>query len=381
MPSIIDIARESFSDAASAPVRSWSTIVTLAFMFAAITCVGSLAINAGLASSNARRTIYDRLEVAVAPSELAQTSFSRDLQRYWSEIAAVQSVGRIVPEVVVPMQLELNPLQTAAPTFVESYDQSQWASAHCAADGILLGAEFAAIHKPDRHGYVTVYGNQLPVCGVRDRRYDVSDLRASVGPAMALRLLRQVVPANAPALPGAGTFNVFSIELSGEKGIADMVALTGRERNLLFADPRPQVRMSESAAGLLRSIAAGVAVMVGLCCFVITFNSATSSVMERRPELGIRRAVGARRRDVLAALVVECNVLCFAACVGGVAIVLAATALLEAVLSRVGAGGFFVVRWPALVAGAGGLFAVLDCAVILPAIKASRMTVIDALRR
>jgi putative ABC transport system permease protein len=100
------------------------------------------------------------------------------------------------------------------------------------------------------------------------------------------------------------------------------------------------------------------------------------SVTERTREIGLRRAIGARRRDILAQFLTEAVLLCIAAGIAGIALGMA--------------GAYFVAKvsgWPLIVAPrtiALALAAAAGTGIVfgyLPAHRAAVLNPIDALRR
>ncbi|MFZ5596550.1 MAG: ABC transporter permease [Bacillota bacterium] len=124
---------------------------------------------------------------------------------------------------------------------------------------------------------------------------------------------------------------------------------------------------------LIISAIAGISLLVG---GIGVMNIMLVSVTERTREIGLRMALGARRKDILIQFLIEAIVLCL---LGG------------AIGMTLGIGGAFLIaklaKWPPLVsvwtALAAFAFSVAIGVVfgILPANKASRMDPIEALRR
>jgi putative ABC transport system permease protein len=118
---------------------------------------------------------------------------------------------------------------------------------------------------------------------------------------------------------------------------------------------------------------AGISLFVG---GIGVMNIMLVSVTERVREIGVRMAVGARRKDILSQFLIESVVLCL---IGG------------AIGMMLGIGGAFLVaklaKWPPLVAPSTVIIAVLFSALVgvlsglWPANKAAQLDPIEALRR
>jgi len=117
---------------------------------------------------------------------------------------------------------------------------------------------------------------------------------------------------------------------------------------------------------------AGISLVVG---GVGIMNIMLASVIERTPEIGIRRALGARRRDITKQFLIESMVL---SSVGGVLGILLGVSLAVAVNQFSGiqtvVGGFSILIALGTSASVGVLFG------IYPARRAARMSPIEALR-
>jgi putative ABC transport system permease protein len=104
-------------------------------------------------------------------------------------------------------------------------------------------------------------------------------------------------------------------------------------------------------------------------------NVMVVSVLERRPEIGLRRAIGARRRHIAAQFLVESLLLSSLGGVAGAALGAAVTAGYAA-----SQGWVLVVPAAALAGGAGAALLVGAVAGLYPALRAARLSPTDALR-
>lgn len=137
-----------------------------------------------------------------------------------------------------------------------------------------------------------------------------------------------------------------------------------------------QMEVAKRITGIMTLVVGAVA---GISLFVGgigVMNIMLVSVTERVREIGVRMAVGARRKDILAQFLIESVVLCL---IGG------------AIGMMLGIGGAFLVakiaNWPPLVAPSTVIIAVLFSAFVgvlsglWPANKAAQLDPIEALRR
>ena len=151
--------------------------------------------------------------------------------------------------------------------------------------------------------------------------------------------------------------------------------LPGRDDNFFVRDLAELVRARSSTTqtlGLLLGATAAISLIVG---GIGIMNIMLVSVTERTREIGLRMAVGGRRRDILAQFLVEAVVLCLIGGLIGVAIGILATIA----IANIG-------EWPVLIApeivglalAASALTGILFG--FVPARRAAHLNPIDALR-
>jgi putative ABC transport system permease protein len=116
----------------------------------------------------------------------------------------------------------------------------------------------------------------------------------------------------------------------------------------------------------------GIALVVG---GMVIMNIMLMSVVERTREIGMRKAVGARRRDILLQILVESSVLSFSGAAIGIGLGLLMAEVVEAVSPMPAAVGL---HWLAIAAGMGILVGVL--AGLYPASRAAKLDPVVALR-
>ena len=116
----------------------------------------------------------------------------------------------------------------------------------------------------------------------------------------------------------------------------------------------------------------GIALVVG---GMVIMNIMLMSVVERTREIGMRKAVGARRRDILLQILVESSALSFVGATIGIGLGISLAKVVEAVSPMPAAVGW---HWLAIAAGMGIVVGVL--AGLYPASRAAKLDPVVALR-
>ena len=167
------------------------------------------------------------------------------------------------------------------------------------------------------------------------------------------------------------------------KAIPEITALL-RERHQLaaglpddfsIATPTEITQVAEKALGtfnILLVLIAGIALIAG---GVVVANIMLISVNERRREIGLRKAVGARSRDIMTQFLLEATFVTLAGGIAGVVIGIAGAQLLGA-MTKVPVA----ISWESIVLGLVFSTLVGVVAGLQPARRASRLQPIEALR-
>jgi len=133
-----------------------------------------------------------------------------------------------------------------------------------------------------------------------------------------------------------------------------------------------QSRRTQRLFNLVMGAIAGISLLVG---GIGIMNIMLATVLERTREIGVRRAVGARERDIRFQFIVEAFAISL---LGGVAGVVMGLALARGVAAW--AGWDTVVTLPSIVLATGVATAVGLASGIYPAVRAARLDPIEALR-
>ena len=133
--------------------------------------------------------------------------------------------------------------------------------------------------------------------------------------------------------------------------------------------------MINNIIGMLTSVIGGIAAISLLVGGIGIMNIMLVSVTERTKEIGIRKAVGARKRDIFAQFLVESVVVSFLGGIGGIILGLGGTFLIMYIIKL----GMVVVVW-ALTLACSVSIAIGVISGVYPAMRAVNLDPIDALR-
>ncbi|MEK7376200.1 MAG: FtsX-like permease family protein, partial [Candidatus Margulisiibacteriota bacterium] len=133
--------------------------------------------------------------------------------------------------------------------------------------------------------------------------------------------------------------------------------------------------MINNIIGVLTSVIGGIAAISLLVGGIGIMNIMLVSVTERTKEIGIRKAVGARKRDIFAQFLVESVVVSFLGGIGGIILGLGGTFLIMYIIKL----GMVVVVW-ALTLACSVSIAIGVISGVYPAMRAVNLDPIEALR-
>jgi putative ABC transport system permease protein len=173
--------------------------------------------------------------------------------------------------------------------------------------------------------------------------------------------------------------SVVRVQRGHAEAVADAIPLQlapDRPERLLVNVGRPPTDLANAVSGDVRNLAYIVAALSMTLGLLAIGNATMRTVFERMPEIGLRRSLGARSRQILWLLVTEAAL---AGMAGGVLGVLAATLVSLAVEVR--SGWPVTLSWPSIALGVALAIVAGAVAGVLPGRRATRISPSEALRR
>jgi macrolide transport system ATP-binding/permease protein len=414
-----DSLKVGLGSAGRRPLRTALTTTGVAIGIAAMSLIVALA--GGLQSAlTAPALVKSQLhQVAVYPSTdanagafdqgtLATLGGQQHVRAAWGQIAmsgTFDAQPAIRPAPQVGALVSMPPRNQASPGM--ALTAGRLPASDSAPEVLLTDSEAAALGFPNpasslgktvkfnaQYGVLALPGSarnpavrrlpvQLTVVGVVSTQYMPAGTPGALVPyALADSYWNQLAQANRWKGGEFSSITLLADSGSAVNGLRDRIASLGFQAQT-FGD---QFRGFEDLLGRLRLALLGLAIVALLLACLGIANTMYTAVLERTKEIGVLKALGARRRDVLLLFVAEAAVIGLA---GGLIGTLAAVGLarvgntaVDRLTQGVTAGGLDVFRPDAWVVVTALVLAVLLSTVsgLLPAVRAGLQDPVKALR-
>ncbi|MFO7895563.1 MAG: ABC transporter permease [Candidatus Cloacimonadales bacterium] len=331
-------------------------------------------------SNDNDKRFFDLKEFNQISSLIPEAKYISPEMRRYVNFSYQQKSGRYSIYGTTPDFTGIEEWQVAEGRFINNFDLKQ------NIDVIVLGSQI----KEDLFGsrnaigeLVTVYNRRMRVIGLMEHRF----MKGNMMQDNALSYLnrRAFIPLSTMINKGAGDDRIFTINIKAEDAAAAPALgekLEDIVLNMRFGKPVFQVRTAaEEAAEMKKStgvfqlvftLISAISLFVGA---IVISNIMLATIKERTREIGIRIAIGARRRDVFFQFLVQTVLV---AVIGGILGVVTGVSLLN-LFSGFLDMELFATTATIIMALLSSAFVGLLAGVI-PAIIASRLDPIKALR-
>jgi putative ABC transport system permease protein len=386
-------------------VRSTLTILGIAIGVAALVLLGALSEKMGRLVAGGRDFATGQITVSGAGTG-ALTGMTRGGLLSGEQLEAVRAVpgvDAVAPIVMFPLSDTPASLPFTMSPLVFGVDLDALVRNHAnrhvpppavhagrlvpapGSDEIVLGSEVARLYGATVGTTLTIRGRAFHVIGVLDPTLTGPDSLVFMPFETAERLLVDSEPLlrhlllvpGARVLPIATAAAVFWATGADPSAVAARIAAT--VPGLTVLSPAEAARQVDRALAVLDGLIVGSAVVALLVASLAVANTMFTAVVERRREIGIKRAVGATRRQVIHQLLAEAVVLGVAGSLLGLAGGAAGVLGLNSLTAHLGATAFLITT--RLVVAAATLPAALAAlAGLWPAWRAARLPPSDAIR-
>ena len=250
---------------------------------------------------------------------------------------------------------------------------------------VVVGSQVAHAYALSVGSTLTIRDHPFTVVGVLETTFTGPDSFVFMAFPQATQLLIDTEPLvrRMVNVPGSSVLPIATAAAVFWQPGEDPEALAARIRaevpDVSLISPAEVQAQLDRSLFFLNAVILGsglVALLVGALAVASTMFTA---VVERRREIGLRRVVGATRRQVLAQLVLEAALLGVAGAVLGIACGTLAVSILNGVTERLGAP-VFLVTVRLLVAAVVAPIALAMLAGLWPAWRATRLAPTEALR-
>ncbi len=384
------------------PVRSALTAAGIAIGVAALVLLGALAEKLGLLVEGGRDFATGQITVSGAGTG-AVSGMTRGGLLSREQLAALRTVPGVAmaaPLVMFPVSDTPATLPFTLAPLVFGVDSAALENNRRSApprvrsghlipapnsNEVVLGSQVARRFHVETGGTITIRGKTFQVAGVLEPTLTGPDSFVFMPFATAETLLIESEPLlrrlalvpGSTLLPIATAAAIFWAE--GED--PEVVAVRIRERvdHVSVVSPADAAKQLDRALVVLNSVILGSALVALVVASLAVTNTMFTAVVERRHEIGLRRVVGATRRQVVGWLVTEAASLGVAGSLLGLVAGAIAVAGLNALAEHLGAAVFLVTPRLAIIAGVLPA-ALAALAGLWPAWRAARLPPTEALR-
>jgi putative ABC transport system permease protein len=400
-PAIVPLLADALRNLRRRRLRSALSILGVAIGAAALVLLGALSEKFSRLVAGGRDFASAQITVSGAGSGgmvglMRGALLSREQLRALAEVPGVRLAAPLVmfpvadspsvmPFTLAPHVFGIDPTALQANRTSVALHAARGRTIPGAADEVVLGNEVARFFQVTTGDTLTIRGQTFRVAGVLEPTLTGPDSFVFMPFPSAQRLLldsdpvlrRLALVPGATVLPIATAAAVFWNDGEDPDAVAERIR--AQVHGVSVLSPGDAGRQVDRALAVMNGLILGSGLVALVVASLAVANTLLTAVVERRREIGLRRVVGATRRQVVAELVVEAAMLGLAGGAAGLVAGALAVEGLNGLTERLGAPVFLLtprlvgaaVVSPALLAALAGAW---------PAWRAARLAPVEAIR-
>jgi putative ABC transport system permease protein len=341
----------------------------------------------GIAGVGAQSTLTLQDAQAIARDAPAVQAVAPTAQSYAQVVAGAQSLSNTIIAGVVPVAQQVNNYVVSEGTFITNFDYGGVSRV------VVLGNEVAT----------TLFGAMDPVgqsIRIGGRQFEVIGVLASRGVGFGTEDLQVYVPlstfyatlSSSQAGSRGNIVNMISVQAkssSGTQTAEQEITAILRQQHSLRPGQSDDFRVFSLASvaeqltrvlGIIRLVLVGIAGISLVVGGIGIMNIMLVSVTERIREIGLRKAVGAKRRDILTQFLTEAGILGLAGGAVGVGLGWVIVKIMSLIATGAGFAFTAVLAAPDIGLAVGVAIGIGLITGLYPALRAARLDPIESLR-
>jgi putative ABC transport system permease protein len=341
----------------------------------------------GIAGVGAQSTLTFQDAQAIARDAPAVQAVAPTAQSYAQVVAGTESLSNTIIAGVVPVAEQVNNYAMSEGSFITNFDYGGVSRV------VVLGNEVAA----------TLFGAMDPVgqsIRIGGRQFEVIGVLASRGVGFGTEDLQVYVPlstfyatlSSSQAGSRGNIVNMISVQAKSsdelESAEQQITTILRQQHNLRpgQADDFRVLSLASVAEqltqvlGILQLVLAGIAGISLLVGGIGIMNIMLVSVTERIREIGLRKAVGAKRRDILIQFLIESATLGLCGGALGIAVGWLIVKIMSIIATNLGFSFTAMLSGDAVALAVGVAIGIGLISGLYPALRAARLDPIESLR-
>jgi putative ABC transport system permease protein len=384
---------DAFQNLRGRSTRTALTVAGIAIGILALVVVGSLAerLHEIVQRSMA---VNEGTVFAVIDERLLARGDASAVRRAGTALSRMNGVAAMVPEVVLPYRLDAGAGgRFGPPSLIFGFaGEDRAARARTLTLGAgrdarpgetrvaVVGADFAATEPAKLGDVIALFGSSYTVIGIYDKSFTLFDQAIVVPFADAQGLLAQTVPPSVASLPRDG-ITAFLVLPKPGVDTSVLAARINTIEGLSARDPAEVAASVGSTVGIFDAIVFGAALIALIVGAFSIVNTMTIAVAERTREIGIRKAIGARDRDILVEFLIEAGAIGALGGAAGIALGAVLVTFVDARSSSSGSLALFALSSRVVIGSFAFAVLLSILAGLVPAFAAARLVPTEALRR